>query len=227
MQPWLRTLTSPSPDALAFVTAARSGVAGSIQATPIREQKQVTQDGVDLSGVAGRYAYALYELASEQRATEETSRSLAAFQRLLGDSADLRRLVESPVFTAVEQVRALDAVLKSAEIGGLAANFIRLIAAKRRLFALPDMISAYQRLDEKAKGLVRAEAIVATPLRPEHESALRQALSAATGGKTINLNVKTDASIVGGIIVKLGSRMVDASVKTKLNSIRTRMKEVG
>jgi F-type H+-transporting ATPase subunit delta len=187
----------------------------------------VGQDGVDLSGVAGRYAFALYELASEQRATDEVSRSLAAFQRLLGDSADLRRLVASPVFSAADQARALNAVLDAAGIAGVAANFIRLVATKRRLFALPDMISAFQRLDERAKGLVRAEAVVAAPLRPEHESALRQALSAATGGKTINLNVKTDPSIVGGIIVKLGSRMVDASVKTKLNAIRTRMKEVG
>jgi F-type H+-transporting ATPase subunit delta len=187
----------------------------------------VAQDGVDLSGVAGRYAFALYELASEQRATEEVSRTLAAFQHLLADSADLRRLVGSPVFSAAEQVKALDAVFASAGLSGIAANFIRLVATKRRLFALPDMIAAFQRLDENAKGLVRAEATVASPLRPEHESALRQALSAATGGKTVNLNVKTDASIVGGIIVKLGSRMVDASVKTKLNSIRTRMKEVG
>jgi F-type H+-transporting ATPase subunit delta len=227
LQPLFRIPTSPSPNAPQRVIAAPCGLARSCQATPIREQKHVGQDGVDLSGVAGRYAFALYELASEQRATDEVSRSLAAFQRLLGDSADLRRLVASPVFSAADQAKALNAVLNAAGIAGVAANFIRLVATKRRLFALPDMISAFQRLDERAKGLVRAEAVVAAPLRPEHESALRQALSAATGGKTINLNVKTDPSIVGGIIVKLGSRMVDASVKTKLNAIRTRMKEVG
>jgi F-type H+-transporting ATPase subunit delta len=187
----------------------------------------VAQDGVDLSGVAGRYAFALYDLANERNATEDVSQALAGFQKMLGESADLRRLVESPVFSAAEQVKALDAVLASAQIGGITANFIRLVATKRRLFALPGIISAFQRLEEKAKGVVRAEATVAAPLTADQENTLRQALAAAAGGKIINLDVKTDASIIGGIIVKLGSRMVDASLKTKLNSIRTRMKEVG
>jgi F-type H+-transporting ATPase subunit delta len=187
----------------------------------------VAQDGVDLSGVAGRYAFALHELASERNATGEVTQALAAFQRLLGESADLRRLVESPVFSAAEQVKALDAVLSAARIGGITANFIRLVATKRRLFALPGIISAFQRLEEKAKGVVRAEATVAASLSSDQEAALRHALAATTGGKTVSLSVKTDASIIGGIIVKLGSRMVDASLKTKLNSIRTRMKEVG
>jgi F-type H+-transporting ATPase subunit delta len=146
---------------------------------------------------------------------------------LLGESVDLRRLVESPVFSAAEQVKALDAVLSAAQIGGITANFIRLVATKRRLFALPGIIAAFQRLEEKAKGVVRAEAIVATQLSPDQEAALRHALTATTGGKTVSLNVKTDASIIGGLVVKLGSRMVDASLKTKLNSICTRMKEVG
>ncbi len=187
----------------------------------------MAQDGVDLSGVAGRYAFALHELASEQNATEEVSQALAAFQRMLGESVDLRRLVESPVFSAAEQIKALDAVLSAAQIGGISANFIRLVATKRRLFALPGIIASFQRLEEKAKGVVRAEATVAEPLSLYQEAALQHALAAATGGKTVNLDVKTDASIIGGIIVKLGSRMVDASVKTNLNSIRTRMKEVG
>ncbi len=187
----------------------------------------MAQDGVDLSGVAGRYAFALYELASEQGATAEVSRALSGFKELLDESADLRRLVGSPVFSGAEQVKALSALLAGAGISGVAANFIRLVATKRRLFALPAIIAAFHRLEERAQGLVRAEATVAKPLSPANEAALRQALAAATGGKTVTLDVKTDASIVGGIVVRLGSRMVDASLKTKLNSIRTRMKEVG
>lgn len=187
----------------------------------------MASDGNALSGVAGRYASALYELASEKRAADEVAAALASFQGLINESADLRRLVKSPVFTAQEQVKALDPILAKAEISGVAANFIRLVASKRRLFVLPDMIAAYQRLHEVAKGIARADVTVASSLKPDHEAALRQALAAVTGGKTVNLNVKTDPSIVGGIIVKLGSRMVDASVRTKLNSIRTRMKEVG
>jgi F-type H+-transporting ATPase subunit delta len=187
----------------------------------------VAQDGVSLSGVAGRYAFALYELASEKNAADEVAAALAAFQGLINESSDLKRLVKSPVFTAQEQVKALGAILDKAGISGIAANFIRLVASKRRLFVLPDMIAAYQALHDKAKGLVRADVTVAGPLKPDHESALRQALAAVTGGKSVSLNVRTDPSIVGGIVVKLGSRMVDASVRTKLNSIRTRMKEVG
>ena len=187
----------------------------------------MAQDGIDLSGVAGRYASALYDLASQRGETDPVAAALASFQSLIDESADLRRLVKSPVFSAQEQVKALDAVLAKAGISGVAANFIGLVATKRRLFALPGMIAAFHRLHETAKGVTRAEVTVANPLKPDHESALRTALASATGGKTVNLNVKTDPSIIGGVIVKLGSRMVDASVRTKLNSLRTRMKEVG
>lgn len=187
----------------------------------------MAKDGDSLSGVAGRYASALYDLAKEKHATDDVAASLAQFQTLINDSADLKRLVKSPVFSAQEQVKALDAVLSKAGIGGIAGNFIRLVAAKRRLFVISDMIAAYQGLHDKAKGLVRADVTVAGPLKPEHETALRQALAGVTGGKSVSLNLRTDPSIIGGLIVKLGSRMVDASVKTKLNAIRTRMKEVG
>ncbi len=145
----------------------------------------MAQDGVSLSGVAGRYASALYELASEKNAADEVAAALAAFQSLINDSADLKRLVKSPVFTAQEQVKALDAILSKAGISGVAANFIRLVASKRRLFVLPDMIAAYQGLHDRAKGLVRADVTVAAPLKPDHESALRQALAAVTGGKSV------------------------------------------
>ena len=187
----------------------------------------MAEDAVSLSGVAGRYALALYELATEKNAADDVAASLAAFQSLINESPDLQRLVKSPVFSAQEQVKALDAVLSRAGISGVAANFIRLVASKRRLFVLPDMITAFQGLHDTARGLVRADVTVAAPLKPDHEAALRDALAAVTGGKSVNLNVRTDPSVIGGIIVKLGSRMVDASVRTKLNSIRTRMKEVG
>jgi F-type H+-transporting ATPase subunit delta len=194
---------------------------------PIKERNQVAQDGSDLSGVAGRYAFALYDLAAQQGTTEDVATALATFQRLVDESPDLSRLVRSPVFSAQQQVAALSAVLAKAGIAGAAANFIRLVATKRRLFALPGMIAAYQRLYENAKGVTRADVTVAAPLKANHEQALQEALAAVTGGKSVVLNVKTDPSIIGGVIVKLGSRMVDASLKTKLNSIRTRMKEVG
>jgi len=187
----------------------------------------VAQEGADLSGVAGRYASALFDLASEKGQIDQVAEALAAFDALLTESADLRRLVKSPVFSAAEQVGALKAILAKAGITGVAANFLFLVATKRRLFAVSSIIAAYRRLHDVAKGVQRAEVTVAAPLAGAHEAALKAALSAAAGGKDVSLEVKTDPSIIGGIIVKLGSRMVDASVKTKLNSIRTRMKEVG
>ena len=131
------------------------------------------------------------------------------------------------MFSSELQIKALGPILDGAEISGVAANFIRLVASKRRLFVLPDMIVAYKRLHDTAKGRVRAEVTVAAPLADHHEGALREALAGVTGGKTVDLDVKVDPSIIGGLVVKIGSRMVDASLKTKLNSIRTRMKEVG
>ncbi|PPD08831.1 MAG: F0F1 ATP synthase subunit delta [Methylocystis sp.] len=187
----------------------------------------MAQDGDSLSGVAGRYASALYDLATENHAADDVAAALDRFKTLLDGSDDLKRMVKSPVFSAKEQLEALEPVLNKGQISGIAANFIRLVAAKRRLFVISDMIAAYRRLHDKAKGLVRADVTIAAALKPDHEAALRETLAGVTGGKTIDLKVTTDPSIIGGLIVKIGSRMVDASVRTKLNSIRTRMKEVG
>lgn len=177
--------------------------------------------------MAGRYAQALYALAQEQSATEQVAADLSTFSALIAESADLQRFIKSPVFSAEEQVKALAALLTRAGITGIAANFLKLVAAKRRLFAIGDMIADYNKLHDFAKGLARAEVIVAEPLKDEHVSALKDALAELMGGKTVEVGVKVDPTILGGLIVRLGSRMVDASLKTKLASLRTRMKEVG
>lgn len=180
-----------------------------------------------VSGMAGRYASALFSLAQEQNATDAVSRDLEAFDGLLNESSDLRRLVRSPAFSAQEQTKALTAVLERAGIGGLVAKFLRLVASKRRLFAIADMIAGYRSLLDRAHGVTRAEITVAEPLGEEHLATLKQALREASGARSVAVAVKVDPAIIGGLIVKLGSRMVDGSLRTKLNSIRTRMKEVG
>ena len=180
-----------------------------------------------VSGVAGRYASALYALADEQRQTAEIAAALATIQTMLDESADLRRLVRSPVFSAAEQTKALEALLARAGVSGIAANFVRLVAAKRRLFALSDMIRDYNKLYDAARGLTRAEVTSAAPLSEAEIAALKDQLRATSGGKSVELAVKVDPAIIGGLIVKLGSRMVDGSLRTKLNAIRTAMKEVG
>ena len=179
-----------------------------------------------VSGMAGRYAQALFALALETGTTEETAADLAAFTRLLEESADLRRLVKSPIFSADEQGKVLGQILNRAGIR-VAANFIKLIAAKRRLFAIADMIRDFNLLNDARKGVTKAQVIVAEPLKPRHVDALKKALEEISGSGSVDLAIKVDPAIIGGLIVQLGSRMVDNSLRTKLNSIRARMKEAG
>lgn len=180
-----------------------------------------------VTGMAGRYAAALFSLAKDSRSIDVVAADLKSFDRMVQSSPDLQLMVRSPVFTAEDQSRALKAVLERAGIGGLTANFLLLVAGKRRLFAVRTMIRDFQLLDDADRGVSRARIIVAEPLDGRDLEALTQSLRDATGGKTVELDVKVDPEIIGGIIVHLGSRMVDASIRTKLNSIRTRMKEVG
>jgi F-type H+-transporting ATPase subunit delta len=180
-----------------------------------------------VSGMAGRYASALFSLAAERLETDQVAAALKAFDAMIAESPDLARLVRSPVFSAAEQVQALGALLDRAGISGIAANFIKLVAAKRRLFAIRDMIADYGKLYDSWRGVARAEVTTAAALSDAHVAAIKDALKGVTGGKDVEISVKVEPAIIGGLIVKLGSRMVDGSLKTKLNSIRTRMKEVG
>jgi F-type H+-transporting ATPase subunit delta len=187
----------------------------------------LAQEDNIVTGMPGRYASALFDLAQEQKATDSVAADLKAFDTLVAGSPDLQRLVRSPVFTAEEQTRALGAVLDKAGIKGLAANFLKLVATKRRLFAVREMIRSYSQLLDAAKGVKRAEVTVAEPLGDAHLAALKDALREVSGGQSVELSVKVDPSIIGGLVVRLGSRMVDGSLRTKLNTIRNRMKEVG
>ena len=177
-----------------------------------------------LSGMAGRYATALFELALEANAVEAVQADLDRFDALVAESADLNRLVRSPVFSAEEQLQALSAVLDRVGISGLTANFLKLVAANRRLFAVRDMIKAFRALVAEHKGEATAAVTVAEPLKDQHVNALRDALKSVTG-KDVDLDIKIDPAILGGLVVKLGSRMVDSSLRTKLNGIKHAMKE--
>ena len=179
-----------------------------------------------VSGMAGRYATALFELALEERAVDAVRADLENFQVLLDANPDLQRLVRSPVFSSEEQTKALAAVLDKAGIGGLAAKFLKLVASNRRLFAVGEMIKAYRLLVARHKGEVSAEVTVAEALSDKHRDALAAALKSVTG-KDVALAVKVDPAIIGGLVVKLGSRMVDSSLRSKLNAIKHAMKEAG
>ena len=177
-----------------------------------------------VSGMAGRYATALFDLARETNAIDAVKADLERFNGLVAESPDLTRLVRSPVFSADEQLQALSAVLERAEIGGLAAKFLKLVTTNRRLFAVRDMVKAYRQLVAEHKGEATAEVTVAERLKDEHVAALRSALKAVSG-KDVDLDIRIDPAIIGGLVVKLGSRMVDTSLRTRLNAIRHAMKE--
>ena len=177
-----------------------------------------------VSGMAGRYATALFDLAREGNAIDAIQRDLNGFEALIAANPDLQRLVRSPVFAAEEQEKALAAVLEKAGITGTAANFLRVVASNRRLFAVRDMIRGFNRLVAAHKGEVTAQVTVAEELNDARMNDIRAALRDVTG-KDVKVDVTVDPSIIGGLKVKLGSRMVDASLRTKLNSIKIAMKE--
>lgn len=178
---------------------------------------------LNLSSMPGRYAGALFELASGQSKAADVEKDLSAFQALYDESADLQRLVASPVFTAEDQDRALKALSDKAGIGEMASNFLRVVARNRRLFALPQMISAFKSLAAKARDEVTAEVTTAQPLTKEQAAQLKETLKASVG-KNVMLDTKVDPAILGGLIVKVGSRMVDSSLRTKLTAIRMGLK---
>jgi F-type H+-transporting ATPase subunit delta len=195
---------------------------------PVREAEafQVAGEAHTQSGVAGRYATALLELAKEEKALDAVEADLLRFNEALGASEDLARLVKSPVFSAGEQARALEAVLGKLGIEGLTRNFLLLVARNRRLFAIPGMITAFRAMLARERGETSASVIAATKLTEGQVTALKQALQAALG-KEVMLDERVDPSLLGGLIVKVGSRMIDTSLRTRLNSLKVAMKEVG
>ena len=178
------------------------------------------------TGMAGRYASALFALAQEQHATSQIAGDLEAFLGLLKESPDLHRLVRSPVFSAEDQVRALTPILDRMNVSTLTGNFLKLVATKRRLFAIESIIRDFKALHDAARGVTRARVTVATPISNDQWAELERTLSEISG-KSVQMDVFIDPEIIGGLVVKVGSQMIDGSVRTKLNSIRTRMKEVG
>jgi len=186
----------------------------------------VAAEDPSVSGVSGRYATALFELARDEKSVDAVKADLDKFAAMLAESDDLKRLVRSPVFGAEAQAKALAAVLDKAGISGISTNFLQVLTANRRLFVVSDVIRAFNALVAKFKGEASADVTVAEALSDKNLDALKVALKSVTG-KDVALNVKVDQSIIGGLVVKLGSRMVDSSLRTKLNSIKNAMKEAG
>jgi len=179
-----------------------------------------------VSGVAERYAGALFEVALEAGAIDAVGADLNRFQSLIDESVDLARLVKSPVFSSEEQTRAVTAILERAGITGIAANVIRVAASNRRLFVFSDVVRGYRALVAAHRGEITAEVISAEALSDAQSAALKASLMGVAGGKDVALSTSVDPSLIGGLVVKIGSRMIDTSLKTKLSTLKVALKEV-
>jgi F-type H+-transporting ATPase subunit delta len=179
-----------------------------------------------LTGVAERYASALFELAKEQGQQMPVEQDLIKFQGLMDQSEDLRHLVTSPVFTAEAQGKAIAAIAAKAGISGLTSNFLKVLAANRRLFATADIVKAFRAIAARARGEVSAEVASAQPLTDAHMQALKDQLR-GTVGKDVSITAKVDPNLLGGLIVKVGSKMFDSSLRTKLDTLKIAMKGTG
>jgi F-type H+-transporting ATPase subunit delta len=176
-----------------------------------------------VTGVAGRYANALFDLATESKSVAQTGAALSSFAAMVDGSDDLKRLMLSPVFKTDDQQAAIESVAAKAKISGLALNFLKLMSANRRLAAVPDAIRGFHALVAKSKGEVTAEVTSAEKLSAKQLADLKASLKSAMGSDVV-LATKVDASILGGLIVKVGSRMMDNSLKTKLQNLKVAMK---
>lgn len=186
----------------------------------------MTADASGRSGLAERYASALFELADEAKQLDGVAGDLVNLRTALNESADLRRLINSPVLSRDAQSKAIQAIAQALKLAPLTSNFIALVAQKRRLAALPSMITAFLAELSRRRGETTAEVVSATPLSEQQQAKLADVLRGMVGSK-VTIDAKVDRDILGGLIVKVGSRMFDSSIRTKLQRLQLAMKGVG
>jgi F-type H+-transporting ATPase subunit delta len=177
-------------------------------------------------GLAQRYAAALLELAEEKHALDAVAADLVALGHMIAGSDDLQKMITSPLMDRADQSRAIVALAKAASFGELTQRFVGLVAGNRRLFALPGIIKAFQKMLADKRGEVAAEVTAAHPLTDAQKAAVSEAIKRVVGGK-VSIDMKIDPGLLGGLIVRVGSRMIDGSVKTKLQKLQLAMKGVG
>ena len=175
------------------------------------------------AGLAMRYATAAFDLAAEERAFDKLSGDFAAMKQWLAQTPDLVRLVRSPVISRDQQAAAMEAVLKKAGAADLTRKLVLLLARKRRLFMLADVIVAFEQLVARHRGEIAADVTSARELSPPQTTELKRALKDRFGREP-RLTMHVDPSLLGGIVLRVGSRMIDSSLRTKLEALRVRMK---
>ncbi len=178
------------------------------------------------AGIAARYAAALFDLAKSDKALKSLEADTDALDAALKDSADLRALIGSPIYSRDEQGRAISAIAKKMELSELVSNTLALMSSKRRLFVLPQLVARLRAMIAEDKGEVTAEVTSAKALTKAQSDELAKTLKDRFG-KTIKLNTAVDESLIGGLVVKVGSKMIDTSIRSKLAALQNTMKEVG
>ena len=178
------------------------------------------------TGVAGRYASALFELADEAKSLDQVAKDLGTFRAMVGESADLARLVASPVIGRDAQGKALLAVLDAAGISGLTRSFIGAVSANGRARDLPAMAAAFLAELARRRGETTAEVTSAVPLTPAQLQQLTDTLRGVLGGAKVSIDARVEPDILGGLVVKVGSRLFDSSIRSKLARLQLAMKGV-
>jgi F-type H+-transporting ATPase subunit delta len=186
----------------------------------------LASEATGVSGLAERYAAALFELADERRELDAVADDLRQLRAMLADSADLTRLVRSPILSREEQGKAIAALAEHAQLSRLVRDFLAVVARNRRLFAVPAMIDAYLHKLAERRGEITAEVTAAQPLSEAQLGSLTEQLRRSLG-RRVSVEVRVDPALIGGLIVKLGSRMVDASLASKLRRLQLAMKSAG
>ncbi len=190
------------------------------------ERVDVSEPASISAGIAARYATAIFDLAREEKALKSLESDLDALGALLADSADFRAMITSPILSRAEQGRAIAAIAKAAGLSTTMTNALGLMAGRRRLFVLPQLVRALRDRIAEEKGEITADVTTAKALTKTQADKLAKVLKAQTG-KEIKLNTAVDESLIGGLVVKVGSRMIDTSIRSRLAALQNAMKEVG
>lgn len=192
-------------------------------APTINRGNQLSTHSTAVSGVASRYATALFELAKDEGQLDEVARDLDTLDALLAESPELRRLIVSPVISRDDQGQAIRAIAEKIELNSITTKFLGVLARGRRLFTLPGVVRAYRDALAEERGEIKAEVVSATPLDDEQLTTVKAAV-ARFAGRPVNVDASVDASLLGGLVVTVGSRMLDASLKTKLQQLEQSMR---
>ena len=190
------------------------------------ERVDVSEPASISTGIAARYATAVYDLAKDDKAVGTLEGDIDILSAAIADSADFNALIHSPIYSREEQAAAITAIAKKAGLSALMTNTLALMADKRRLFVVPQLLQALRAIIAEDKGELTAEVTSAKALTKAQSDKLAKTLKARMG-KDVSITASVDESLIGGLIVRVGSKMIDTSIRSRLASLQNAMKEVG